>query len=192
MPCTQCIAREISEDCKREVVLVKGSTIRDDNKRLYDRDEIMTVEKLLEENKRLRMEVQLYQRVGMRSRPLQPGLQEASTSIRSRNGEGDSVRNRGSKRSRGEGLKLRQVVENDLERMATITNLLEMGRERNVRSSQGNQGELRSEARICLLSAKKNLLHQPLDHLLSFSKSLLFQIHGYQIQQWVLKWFDTP
>lgn len=61
------------------MVLVKGLTIRDDDERLYDGGEAMTVEKLLEENKRLRMEVQLFQRIGLRKMPSLSKEKETNT-----------------------------------------------------------------------------------------------------------------
>lgn len=52
--------------------------------------------------------------------------------------------------------------------MATITNLLEMGRERNVGSAQGNHGELPCPSTLLPLTYMKRRLCRTLGPLLSY------------------------
>lgn len=138
IPCANCIARGEGRQCQLEVVLVRGTTIRNEATRLVAGQEDLTVEGLLAENSRLRAEVAILREETNRSRKL------SSPPIGSHRGpEGKEGKCPGedssTQEATTEGTPLHdpshgQPAENDLERMATLTNLLEAGRNGGMKS----------------------------------------------------------
>lgn len=106
VPCVQCLSRGRGSDCRRETVLVKGETIRTGDQ---SGQALASLEDLLAENATLRKRIEVVERELRLAKLSQPRhvvvkqVQDHSTT---------------------------DHEYNDMERMATVLNLLELGTER--------------------------------------------------------------